>query len=197
MLLAEDEGRPGELVELINVPQEMLRHPVGLCDFGLAIKSGAVVENTAQNPPLFCAPERLHGINPGFASDMWSFTCIFAKTYLGVEVIWGEGSTLVSRIVSIAGPLPVHWKCHFENGTAAKDWWYDQSGQMPRSNILGGYETLERKVDRIRPGICRDEREYALSIMRRGFSCSPERRITATQLLQDPLWNALMSYYMP
>jgi serine/threonine protein kinase len=197
VLLAEDEGRPGELVEPINFPQEMLRHPVGLCDFGLAIKSGTVVENTAQNPPLFCAPERLHGINPSFASDMWSFTCIFAKIYLGVEVIWGEGSTLVSRIVSIAGPLPAHWKGHFENGTAAKDWWYDQSGQMPRSNILGGYETLERKIDRIRPDICRDEREHALSIMRRGFSCSPERRITATQLLQDPSWNALMSYYIP
>ena len=114
---------------------------------------------------------------------MWSFTCIFAKIYLGVEVIWGEGSTLVSRIVSIAGPLPAHWKGHFDNGTAAKDWWYDQSGQMPRSNILGGYETLERKVDRIRPDICRYEREHALSIIRRGFSYSPERRITVTQLL--------------
>jgi serine/threonine protein kinase len=197
VLLTEDEGAPGELVEAIQFPHEMLRHPVCLCDFGLAIRSGTVVANTAQDPPLFCAPERLHGINPSFASDMWSFTCIFAMLYLGVEAIWGGGPTLVSRIVSIAGPLPARWKGSFGGGNTAKDWWYDQSGQMPRLDIMGGYETLEEKIDRLRPDICKAEREHVLSVMYKGFTCAPEHRITAAQLLEDPSFNALMSYYRP
>jgi serine/threonine protein kinase len=156
VILTEDQGGPGELVEAIQFPHEMLRHPVSLCDFGLSIRSGTVVENTGQSPPLFCAPERLHRINPSFASDMWSFTCIFAKLYLGVEAIWGEGPTLVSRIIgTVGGPLPAHWKGFYGDGSTAKDWWYDQSGQMPRSSIVGGYETLEEKIDRLRPDICK------------------------------------------
>ena len=67
---------------------------------------------------------------------------------------------------------------------------------MPRSNILGGYETLEHKIDRLRPDVCQEEREHALSIMYRGFSCAPEHRITAALLLEDPSFNALMSYYI-
>jgi serine/threonine protein kinase len=196
VILTEDQGGPGELVEAIQFPHEMLRHPVSLCDFGLSIRSGTVVENTGQSPPLFCAPERLHRINPSFASDMWSFTCIFAKLYLGVEAIWGEGPTLVSRIIgTVGGPLPAHWKGFYGDGSTAKDWWYDQSGQMPRSSIVGGYETLEEKIDRLRPDICKRERELALSVMHKGFACAPERRITAAQLLEDPSFNALMLYY--
>jgi len=92
-------------------------------------------------------------------------------------------------------PLPEHWRGYYGDGTTAHDWWYDQSGQMPRTDILGGYETLEHKIDRLRPEISRDEREHALSIMYRGFAYLPEQRITAAQLLEDPSFNALMSYY--
>ena len=174
----------------------MLRHPVRLGDFGHAIKSGTRVEHTEQLPPLFCAPERLHGVNPSCASDMWSYTCLFAKIYLGVEAIYGGGPSMMSRIVGMLGPLPAHWRGRYGNGTTSHDWWYDQSGQIPRTHILGGYETLEHKVDRIRPDICQDERKHALSIMYRGFCYTPENRITAAQLLEDHSFNALMSYYI-
>jgi serine/threonine protein kinase len=194
--LSEEEGIPGELVESVRFPPDMLRHPVCICDFGLSITSGTRVENTVQLPPLFCAPERLHGVFPSCASDMWSFTCIFAKLYLGVEAIYGGGPRMISRIIGMLGlPLPEHWRGYYGDGTTAHDWWYDQSGQMPRTDILGGYETLEHKIDRLRPEISRDEREHALSIMYRGFAYLPEQRITAAQLLEDPSFNALMSYY--
>jgi hypothetical protein len=128
--LTEAEGRPGELVEPIRFPQEMIRHPVYLGDFGLAILSGTSVENKPQSPLEFCAPERLHGMNPSFASEMWSFTCIFAKIYLGVEVVWGHAPTFVSRLVGTLGPLPEYWKGSYGGGITAKEWWYDQSGQI-------------------------------------------------------------------
>jgi hypothetical protein len=78
---------------------------------------------------------------------MWSFTCIFAMLYLRVEAIWGNGPTLLSHIVGTVGPFPEYWKGRFGEGT--QDWWYNQSGKMPRSHILGGYKTLEHKVDRL------------------------------------------------
>lgn len=194
--LTETEGQPGELVASIRFPYEMLRHPVCLSDFGHAIRVGTSVEHKAQLPPLFCAPERLHGINPSCASDIWSFTCLFAKLYLGYEVFWGSDPTLVSRIVGTLGrPLPAHWKGYYGKKTTAKDWWYDHSGQLPRSEILGGYETLEQKIDRSRPDLSQDERGHALSIMHKGFCYAPEHRITAAQLLEDPSFIALMSYY--
>jgi hypothetical protein len=174
----------------------MIRYPVYPCDFGLSIKSGTLAENTVQYPLLFCALERLYGMNPSFASDMWSFTYIFAKLYLGVEVIWGNGPSMISRIVGTLGPLPEHWRGFYGDGTTANDWRYDQSGQMPLSDILGGYKTLEHKVDRLRPDICRDEREHVLSVMYKGFCYVPEHRITAAQLLEGPSFNALMSYYI-
>jgi serine/threonine protein kinase len=31
----------------------------------------------------FRAPERFHNVNPNFASDMWSYMCLFTVLYLG------------------------------------------------------------------------------------------------------------------
>ena len=196
VLLAEDEGKPGELVESIVFPQDMLRHPVSLCDFGCAIKSGTLVQQKIQNPIIFCAPERFHGINPSFASDMWSFTCIFARIYLRAGVFRGGAPSMICRILDTTGSrLPEHWKGHFGDNSTAQDWWYDQSRQMPQSGVGGGYESLEHRIDRLRPDICREERAHALSVMYKGFCVIPEQRITAAQLLEDPSFNALMSYY--
>ena len=66
---------------------------------------------------------------------------------------------------------------------------------MPRSHVLGGYETLEAKIRRIRPDACQDEREHALSAMYKGFCYVPEDRVTAAQLLEDPSFHVVMSYY--
>lgn len=164
--LTEAEGSPGELVEPIQFSWKMVRHPMYLADFGHAFKSETLVASTPQLPIMFCAPERLHGMTPSLASDMWSFTCIFVKLYLGVEALWGDGPSFISRLVGTLGPLPEHWRGFYGGGPAKeKDWWYDQSGQMPRSTLPGGYETLEHKIDRLRPDITQDEREHVLSVI--------------------------------
>jgi serine/threonine protein kinase len=195
ILLTAEEGGPAELVETKRFPLDMLTHPASLADFGHAIKTGTKVENTVQSPNMFCAPERFHGANPSFESDMWSYTFIFAQLYLGTEVIWGENRSLIDRLVQTLGPFPAAWKECYCGVGEPKDWWYDQLGQIPRPQLLGGVEALEAKIDRLRPEVCENEKFHALAVMRKGFCIYPERRITAAQLLEDPSFNAVMSYY--
>lgn len=194
-LLTEEEGGPGEFVEPAKFPHDMIRPSLHLGDFSHSTSSGTVTENKTQFPHSFCAPERFHGADPSFASDMWSFTCILFMLYTRHEFTHGDGLTFVSRMVGSLGPFPEQWKgCYAEKDTT-QNWWYDQPGQMPRSQVKGGYETLENKIDRLRPDTCRDERDLALAVMRKGFCYDPEQRITAEQLLEDPSFNALMYYY--
>jgi serine/threonine protein kinase len=75
--------RPGELVKPMEVSKSLLRETVYLSDFSMAIKAGTEVNRKVLFPFVFCAPERFHGVNPSFASDMWSFMCIFSYLYLG------------------------------------------------------------------------------------------------------------------
>ncbi|KAI1752693.1 kinase-like protein [Xylaria castorea] len=191
--LSEEYGG-GELVEPVRFPPNMLLPNLHLGDFGHSIVSGTKPEHPMQLPLLFCAPERFHGADQSFASDMWSFTFLFAQLYLGVEVTYGDGLTFVSRLVGTLGPFPVHWRGRYPNNKG-KDWWYDQTDQMPRSEILGGYKTLEHRIDFLRPEISPEERKLALEVFRKGFEYLPEKRITAAQLLEDPSFNALMAYY--
>ncbi|KAI1425064.1 kinase-like protein [Xylaria sp. FL1777] len=193
ILLPEEVGG-GELVEPIQIPESMLQPKLHLGDFGHSLIYGTTPKNPLQLPLLFCAPERFHGENPSFASDMWSFTCVFAQLYLGVEITYGDGLGFVSRLVGALGPFPAHWRGSYPDNKGY-DWWYDQTGQMPRSHHPSDLETLEHRIDRCRPEISPRERELVLEVFRKGFEYIPEKRITAAQLLEDPSFNALMAYY--
>ena len=81
--LTSDLWKPGELVKPMEVPKSLLRETVYLGDFGMAIKAGTEVKHKVLSPFVFCAPERFHNVNPSFASDMWSYMCIFSYLYLG------------------------------------------------------------------------------------------------------------------
>ncbi|KAI1772993.1 kinase-like protein [Hypoxylon cercidicola] len=195
VLLLEGQGA-GELVEPMCVPQDMLRPSLHLGDFSHSMVSGATVEYRIQSPMLFSAPERFHGMGPSFASDMWSYTCVLVELLIGCEFTYGDGLNFVSRIIgTLERPFPENWKGRYPSNNLAKEWWYDQTGQMPRSQVGGGYETLEKRIIRLRPDICQDERQHALAVMRKGFEYIPEKRITATEMLEDPSFNALMAYY--
>ncbi|KAI1313353.1 kinase-like protein [Xylaria venustula] len=182
----------GELVHPVVFPENMLRPGLHLGDFGHSIISGTVPRNPMQLPLLFCAPERFHGCNQTFASDIWSFTCIFAQLYLGSEITYGDGLSFVSRLVGTLGPFPVHWKGRYPEN-CGYDWWYDQTCTMPRTG--GNYITLEERIDNRRPEISPKERELALEVFRKGFQYLPENRPTAAQFLEDPSFKALMAYY--
>ncbi|OAL73495.1 serine/threonine protein kinase [Trichophyton violaceum] len=61
-----------------------------------------------------------------------------------------------------------------------------------KPNPQGAFEIL---IKRLRPDIDQAELEVASSLFRRGFCLEPEKRPTAAELLQDPLFKALMDRY--
>lgn len=121
------------------------------------------------------------------ACDMWSYMCIFAELYLGLHMFsaLGDGGVL-GFMVKLLGPLPEEWKGHYAFPESSKDSWYDQNNQ-PSSDF-----DLRAQVERLREDADPEELKLVYSILSRGFSYSPEERLTATQLLQDPSSKALM-----
>ena len=164
----------------------------GVClgDFGLTIKAGTRVTSTMQAPVAFCAPERFHGEMPTFATDMWSYLCIFAELYIGRPLVCGPGTAfIVEYIVDTFGPLPESWKGSYVAGGTCHESWYDPE-RRPRPEV-----SLETRLAKHRPDIGIVERQHALRVSQRGFSYLPQRRFTASQLLGDSSFSALMNIY--
>lgn len=180
----------GELVQQVTTPLDLLGSKLYLGDFGLTIKIGTAVRIKEQAPYYFCAPERLHGADPSFASDMWSYMCLFAALYLGNNVFYGNGgeSTAFSWVEQL-GAMPNHWKGRFWRPEEVNDAWYDQTTTPDPERDLAA------RIARMRPDASQAERELVLSIMHKAFCYLPERRITAEQLLQDPSFRAIMDIY--
>ncbi len=82
--LANDTWKPGDLVQPMTIPPEFIGNTVYLGDFGMAIPAGSSVDFKPQTPAMYCTPERYHDRNPSFASDMWSYMCVFAALYIGL-----------------------------------------------------------------------------------------------------------------
>ncbi|KAL4993098.1 kinase-like protein [Aspergillus recurvatus] len=164
----------GELVRPMKVPENLRTDDFYLGEFGLAMKVGDPVAQPGYPPMRFCSPERLHGEYPSFACDMWSYMINFSELYLGQPPFnpWYMGGVLTS-IVNFLGPLPEEWKV----------------------KRLPPRKSLASEIARYRPDVDPAERELVFSIMQKVFIYSPEKRMTATQLLADPSFKALMARY--
>ena len=185
-----------ELVKEMDVPQSLIKEKVYLGDFGLAIKAGTSVSCKVQSPAVYRAPEQFHNTDPSFASDMWSFMCLFAELYLGFNpfrhFFYGaRGALVVSSIVKVLGPLPEHWKVHYKGVGRREDWWYDQ-GRKPVPS-----STLAAMIKRTRPEASQTEMDNVLSFMSKGFCYLPESRMSAAELLQDASFEAVMQICRP
>ncbi|EFY84853.1 kinase domain-containing protein [Metarhizium acridum CQMa 102] len=164
--------KPGELVSPIQVDKKLLQGNIFLADFGLAIKTGS---------PVKC---------PSFASDMWSYMCLFAELHLGCVPFRGRANaTALSNLVRSLGPLPPQWDGMYDAGDTPEDFWYDQT-QTPHTLV-----TLEEITKRARPGIVDSELKLVVSVLLKGFTYLPENRLTAAELLQDKDFNAIMELY--
>lgn len=182
--------KDGELVMPMTPPESLVEGTITLGDFGLAIKSGTSVEYKVQSPAIYCAPERIHDKDPSFASDMWSFMCIFAELYLGFPLFHGAAhSSMVDFMVRTLGPLPLSWKGSYKGDGKHDESWYDQT-RRPEPRLV-----LEQKVKCTRDNISPVEQQLVLSILQRGLSYSPEHRLSAGQLLQDACFKELMGVY--
>ncbi|TVY13338.1 hypothetical protein LARI1_G008541 [Lachnellula arida] len=189
IFLGDHLWKRGELVEQVTVPLGLVGSKLYLGDFGLVIKDGTSVRTKQQSPYPFCAPERLHGADPSLASDMWSYMCLFATLYFGCGVFYGNGGKLTGTSwVNQLGAMPKQWKGKFWSPDWYDDWYDDQITLNPDAG-------LRRRFVQLRPETSQAERDLALSVLHKGFSYLPERRITAKQLLQDPSFKALMDMY--
>ncbi|PYI03273.1 kinase-like protein [Aspergillus sclerotiicarbonarius CBS 121057] len=181
--------KQGERVQSMEVPEDLRTDDFYLGDFGLAKKLHDPVTQRGYPPMRSCSPERLHGKDPSFACDMWSYMVLFSKLYLRFEPFldcyYGGVIHVITRCL---GPLPEQWKglYIYSNG---RDSWYDQS-QKPIQD-----ESLALLIARRRPDADPIERQHMLSVMSKVFTYYPEKRPTATQLLHDPSFRAIMDNY--
>ncbi|KAG5754219.1 hypothetical protein H9Q69_006155 [Fusarium xylarioides] len=191
----QEMWKDGQLVAPMTPKDSfVVQDTITLGDFGLAIRSGTEVDFKVQVPVGYCAPERMHGINPTFASDMWSYMCIFAELYLkwplfGTGLFGGGFRSVVGLFVRALGPLPLSWKGSYEDGGEPDESWYDQSripelGMSLESRVTQSWDTVEPA-----------EQQLVLSILQRGFSYLPEERLSARELLEDASFKALMDRY--
>ena len=66
---------------------------------------------------------------------------------------------------------------------------------MSHSSVPAPKLNLASTIERFRPDIDQAERELVYSILKKVFVYHPEERLTATQLLQDPSFKAIMDRY--
>ncbi|KAH7173253.1 kinase domain-containing protein [Fusarium flagelliforme] len=182
--------KEGELVMPISPHESLVQTTITLADFGLAVKSGTSLERDGEPPPIYCAPERFHGVEPGFESDMWGYMCIFANLCIGFNLFRGSiPRSALDFMVKSLGPLPSTWRDFYDGGGQYDESWYDQDSG-PDS-----HQTLEAKIKRSRYGISPVGRQLVLSILQRGLAYNPEDRFSAGQLLEDAVFKELMALH--
>jgi serine/threonine protein kinase len=190
--LPQDLWRQGERVLPLGVPKSLITDAVYLGNFGMAMYAGTEVKNKVPSPVNinYCAPERFHDANPSFASDMWSYMCLFSSLYIGY-VPWCsyQAISMITKMVETLGPLPKEWKGCYNSWGTCGDWWYDQC-RKPNAK-----KSLESIIKMKRPEVGEVERNHIVSIMKQVFTYSPKLRPTATQLLQHPSFQAIMEIY--
>ncbi|KAJ5563949.1 hypothetical protein N7513_000191 [Penicillium frequentans] len=184
-----DLWKEAELVAPMEIPQDLRTNEFYLGDFGIAKKVGDSTTQVGFPPSAYCSPERLLGAEPSFACDMWSYMIVFSVLYLDFPPFRGgrEGG-IISDIVNHLGPLPEDWKKRYAQDEAL-DFWYDQSRKADTK------DDLQSIIAYYRPDTDPIERELVHSVMSKVFVYRPEERLTATELLKDPSFRAIMDKY--
>lgn len=188
-----DLWKKGELVTPVKIPEAFRTEDFYLSDFGIAKKVGEPTTQLGYPPEDFCSPERIHGKDPSFACDMWSYMVVFSVLYLGIPPFYNAFKDgVMGDIVRQLGPLPKEWRglfLDFEDGEGFPESWYDQS-QKPDTDW-----NIPAKIARLRPDADQIEQDHVHSVMSRVFSYRPEERPTAAELLKDPSFRAIMDNY--
>ncbi|KAF2659102.1 kinase-like protein [Lophiostoma macrostomum CBS 122681] len=188
--LPSSSWKPGVRTLPLEFPTSLVKKDISLGDLGLAIKAGTSVSMKVQSPAAYCAPERFHDVNPSYASDVWSFMCLFAELYTGVIPFPGPGGKMVSMYIVLGlGPMPATWEGKYNGGGEADSRWYD-----PRTTTEP-VRTIQGLLERTRPEADQTERNLVESVLMKGFCYLPEQRISAAALMTDPAFNAVMDKY--
>ncbi|KAI9158081.1 putative serine/threonine-protein kinase clkA [Paramyrothecium foliicola] len=195
--LPDDIWQHGERVKPLDFPLNMIQKTVYLGDFSLAMDAGTSVDYKIQTPFRFCAPERYHGFDPSFASDMWSYMCIFGFLYTGQPLFrGGDGDRAMHDWATTLGPMPQHWKGHYKlpgRDSLPKreflDHWYGPSTQ--RNPDL----SFAARIRQHRPEISDKELQLVLVVLAKVLCFEPSKRLSASKLLLDPDFKTLLATY--
>ncbi|WEW61696.1 hypothetical protein PRK78_007188 [Emydomyces testavorans] len=183
-----DAWRKGDRVIPTTIPKNFRTETFYLGDFGLAMRVGDSPIPKGYPPLEVCSPERLHGVEPTFSCDIWSYTCLFAQLWLSCSpFIGGWNNGLLGCVVDRLGPLPRQLKGLFTPAEQAVDQWYNGK---PNPAV-----SLESLIKFAQPEASPSEQKHVLAVLSRGFALIPAHRPTATQLLQDPDFKAIMELY--
>jgi len=79
-----DLWKRGELVGPVNIREDLRTEQFYLGDFGLAKRVDDPITQRCYPPWQYCSRERLHGKDPSFACDMWSYMVVFSILYVMV-----------------------------------------------------------------------------------------------------------------
>lgn len=181
----------GELVVPATFPSEILSSDTYyLCDFGISIEAGSSVQNKLSSPPSYCAPELFHDYEPSLASDMWSYMVCFIYIYTLYPIFGGPGfAGKLDAIMEYIGQFPLEWKGRYiGDPVGERDDWYGTSQHSPD-------KLLRTFLDQHRPDISEIEKGLVLSIISQVFRVEPEARITASELLENEDFKALMNLH--
>ncbi|CEL04123.1 hypothetical protein ASPCAL05255 [Aspergillus calidoustus] len=180
--------KQGGLVRAINTPNHLRTDDFYLGDFGLSQK---ITDSKSQRgyPDLkFCSPERLHRKEPSPACDIWSYMVVFSILYLDFSLFSSIETSVIGDHVRCLGPLPAEWKGCYTH-PSGRDSWYDQSAKPDPKHDLASKVALRRgDADPV-------ERGHVVSNMAKVFVYDPAKRPTATELLRDPDFRAIMNRY--
>ncbi|KAL2813008.1 kinase-like domain-containing protein [Aspergillus granulosus] len=184
-----DLWRKGDLVEPAKIPTKLRTDKFYLGDFSLSMQLDDTPAPVGSPPFQFCSPDRLHGKEPTTACDMWSYMVIFSQLYLGFPPFSYYFNGTMSCIVMRLGPLPTEWRGSYYRPDDAPDSWYDQNKKPDQDKNLASV------IAHRRPETDQPERDLARTVMEKVFHFCPEKRLSATQLLRDDSFNALMAKY--
>jgi serine/threonine protein kinase len=185
---AEHPYRQGEIVRAINNPDHLRTDDFHLGDFGLSKKISDPEARRGYPDLKFCSPERLHKHEPSTACDIWSYMVVFSILYLDFALFNTLETSVVGDHVRCLCPLPAEWKGRYTH-PGGRDSWYNQSAKPDPKYDLAAKVALRRSdADPV-------EREHVVSIMAKVFVYDPAKRPTATELLMDLDFRAIMDIY--
>lgn len=208
----------------LKFPPESISDKVYLSDFGLTHRVGTPVGYKLQGVLKFISPERFHDADPSPASDMWSFMVVFVHLYLemtafkNVEPFMPEmPESILSNIVERLGLLPAEWAAVGAEKHNPGSWYNapKQSEEVSRKKVpfgdnlakfrdyLAGIENKDRTKGNepsanellVEINQRKQADRHASAVISKVFQMRPEKRLTASQLLEDKDWKALMRIY--
>lgn len=221
----DEHGNPvyGHQLLPMEFPFESIGNKIYLADFGLVLKAGTSVHYKLQGVQQFVSPDRFHNTDPMPSSDIWSFMVVLLSLYSLKQVFscqnilsTGSCADYLQDMVNSLGLLPTEWAQ--EGARMYNASWYASSKESEeasrpkspfesylsecRQNLALNEQFFRTRGDETRAEQVRNEirqREVAdkhiFGVINKVFQFRPEDRLTASQLLDDTDWKALMTIF--